>query len=115
MESILQLLTVIIVFVIVLAVSYFTTRWIGNFQKGQMNSTDIELLSAVRMNQNQYIQIVRLGSQYMALGVSKDQITVLCTLTESELHLNDSDGKKSEQDSFVKILEAAKNKLTSKE
>lgn len=114
MESILQLLTVMCVFVIVLAVSYFTTRWIGNFQKVQMNGTDIELISAARLNQNQYIQIVRLGSQYMALGVSKDHITVLCTLTESELHLNESDGGKSGQDSFVKILEAAKSKLTSK-
>jgi len=117
MESVVQLVTVSLVFLIVLALSYFTTRWIGNYQKGRFSGKNIELMEALRLNQSQYIQIVRTGERYIILGVSKDNITLLGELGKDEYVPGDTDAdfnKLSSPDSFKKILETAKEKLLHK-
>lgn len=113
MESIIQLITVLIIFIIILGITYLTTRWIGSFQRGQMTGANIELLEAVRLNQSQYLQLVRAGSKYVVLAVSKDSISVVCQLSEDEY---DSDWKdkintQSNVESFQKLFKEAGSKL----
>ena len=85
MESVVQLITVLIIFGFVLALTYFTTVWIGNYQKTRFTGTNIELLEAQRLNQNQYIQVVRICDRHLILGVSKDNITLLGELSPEEM------------------------------
>lgn len=87
MEGFIQLVTVIIIFGIVLAATYFVTVWVGNFQKAQFKGRNVELLEAMRLSPSQYIQIVRVCSTYYILAVSKDNVTVLGTLSDEEAAL----------------------------
>ena len=87
MEGIIQLITVIIIFGIVLAATYFVTVWIGNYQKARNRGLNIELLEAVRLSPSQYIQIVRICNSYYVLAVSKDNVTTLGTLSEEDIAL----------------------------
>ncbi len=116
MESAIQLLTVLIIFALVLVVTYFTTRWIGNYQKGRSRGRNIELLDAGQLSQNQYIQLVRVGEKYLILAVSKDNVTLLGESSRDELQLDEpgDDGRQNSADSFQKLLEAAKSKLPHK-
>ncbi len=112
MESIVQFLTVIVIFAFVLFITWFTTRWIGNYQKTRMKGVNIELFEAVRLSPGQYIQILRIGSRYMAVAVSKDNVTLLCELDESELALNDRDNAVFPADSgesFKRLLDKARS------
>ena len=84
-ESIAQLIAILFVFVLVLGATAFTTKWIANYQKQQNIGSNIELLDALRLNNNKYLQIVRVGSKYIALAVCKDTVTVLCELSADEL------------------------------
>ncbi len=114
MESFVQLLTVLFIFVFVLVITYLTTRWIGNYQKARNSGTNIELLDAHRLNQGQYIQIVRIGDRYLALAVGKDSVTLLCELTEEELTITDAmegTGDQLVPGNFKKLLEDAKGKI----
>ena len=43
-NGIVQLITVAVLFIIVLVMTYFTTRFIGNYQKGHLSCTNIQLL-----------------------------------------------------------------------
>ena len=43
LESLVQLLTVLVVFIFVLAITYFGTRWVGNLQKEKMIGSEDEL------------------------------------------------------------------------
>ena len=102
-----QLLTVLLIFVVVLGATALTTKWIAGYQKEMGRSGNIELLDAVRLGNNKYIQIVRVGQTYLALAVCKDSVTVLCEISENEMKAGD--GAHAQRLSFQEILKRVKN------
>ena len=57
MDSYLQFMTVLILFVFVLAATYLVTRWIARYQKGKAGTGNLEIMEACRVGNNKYIQI----------------------------------------------------------
>ena len=102
-----QLLTVLLIFVVVLGATALTTKWIAGYQKEMGRSGNIELLDAVRLGNNKYIQIVRVGQTYLALAVCKDSVTVLCEISENEMKAGD--GAHAQRLSFQEIMKRVKN------
>ena len=76
-ESFAQLMTVLIIFLIVLAMTYLTTRWIANYQKEYNINHNIEVIETFKLTTNKYIQIVKAGDKYLVIGICKDSITML--------------------------------------
>ena len=113
MSSILQFLTVLILFIAVLAVTYLTTRWIARYQKGSSTGGNIELLEARKLSQNTYIQIVRVGGKYLAVAIAKDSVTMLTEIPEEQLQLyrenTDNTQKSKAPTSFQEIFKALKD------
>lgn len=107
-NSFAQFLTVLIIFVGVLALTYFTTRWVASYQKGKMMSGNIQVLETFKITQNKYIQLVRIGEHYYAIAIGKDNITLLGELNENEIHISEDDGMMPKVD-FKQLLENAKN------
>ena len=85
LDSYVQFVTVLLLFIIVLAVTAFTTRWIANYQKQQNKGANIEILETTRIANNKYIQIIRTGEVYMAIAVCKDTVTMLCEIPKEQL------------------------------
>ena len=88
-ESIAQLLTVMLLFVLVLGATWLTTRYIAGVQKGRLKGSNFEAIDTFRLTQNKYVQIIRIGKRYLAVAICKDQVTVLCELEEDEVVLPD--------------------------
>ncbi len=107
-NSFAQFLTVLIIFIGVLALTYFTTRWVASYQKGKMMSGNIQVLETFKITQNKYIQIVRIGEHYYAIAIGKDNITMLGELSEDEIHISDNLGVIPKMD-FKQLLENAKS------
>ncbi len=110
MGNILQLLAVIFVFVIVLAGTYYVTKWIAKSGVIQSQSRNIKVIETFKITTGKYIQIIKLGTKYYAIGVTKDQITFLTPLEEEQLDFSPdlSDGSKV---SFRELLDKfSKNK-----
>ncbi len=84
-ENILRLIAAILVFVLVLALSYFVTRWIGKFQQGITPNSNITVLETFKVTTNKYLQVIKVGEVYMVIAICKDSITMLTRLEESEL------------------------------
>ena len=101
-DSYVQFITVLLLFVFVLAVTALVTRWIGGYQKGKSSGMNMELLEALRLSNNKYIQLVRIGRKYLALAVCKDTVTMLSEIPEEELHF--SEGSTSGVSSFKDVL-----------
>ncbi len=76
-NGIAQLITVAVLFILVLVMTYFTTRFVGKYQKGQLSGNNIQVLDTLRLSQNKLVQIVRVGEQYFAIAVCKDTVTLL--------------------------------------
>ncbi|KAB1437695.1 flagellar biosynthetic protein FliO [Candidatus Galacturonibacter soehngenii] len=86
-ESIWQLISVSIIFLIVLGLSYFTTKWISKIQKKQSFNKNIEVIETFKITTNKYIQIIRTGEKYLVIAIAKDNISMLTELTEQQLNL----------------------------
>ena len=69
LDSIVQLLTVLLIFIFVLALTYFTTKLTAGFQKGRYQSANVEIIETLRIAPTKYIQIVRIGEKYYSYVV----------------------------------------------
>lgn len=86
MDSVIELVAVLVIFLFVLALTYYVTRWIAGYQRTKTAQGNISTLEVQRVANNQYIHLVRAGKdRYLVIGVSKDQMTLLATLTGEEL------------------------------
>lgn len=95
-DSIIKLVAAIIVFVFVLAVTYLTTRFIGNYQKKSIHGNNFDVIETYRLSPNKYLQILKVGAEYIVIAVCKDSITMLCKLDETGIEpVKDKDDKKS--------------------
>lgn len=91
MDSYLQFITVLILFVFVLVVTYLVTRWIARYQKGKTIVGNLEVIETCRITSNKYIQIVRAGSKYLVIAVGKDEVHMLSELSEDQLGLQSTE------------------------
>lgn len=80
-----QFITVLVLFVIVLWVTWAVTKWTAGYQKGKWSGGNIEMLESFRIASDKYVQIIRVADKYLAVAVAKDTVTFLAQLDESAL------------------------------
>ena len=78
-----QFITVLLIFLFVVAITYFTTRYIAGYQKNLIRTGNMELVESLRISNNKYLQIVKTGNKYLVIAVCKDTVTFLTELEES--------------------------------
>ena len=86
-NSYLQFMTVLILFGFVLAVTYWTTKWIAGYQKGKRKNSNLEVIESYQLTGSKYIQIIRVGQKYLAVAIGKDSVTMLTEVPEDQLIL----------------------------
>lgn len=101
-----QFLTVFVIFIIVVVICAFTTKFVAGYQKNKMMSGNIQVLETFKIAPNKYIQIVKIGDKYFALGIGKDSVNNLGELNEDSLDFSADDNSKGTD--FQSILENAK-------
>ncbi len=112
-ENIFQLIFVLFVFVGIIAMTYFVTRWIAGYQKTQGRNRNLEIVEAIRVTNNRYVQIIRAGEdRYFVIAVGKDEINLLGELSSSELkELGEQQNELSAPVDFKAVM----NKMLKKE
>lgn len=118
MESFLQLIVALLIFVFVLGITYITTRWIGKYQKGHMNSKNLRIIETISAGQNKNICLLKAGTEYLVLAIGKDEIHSLATLTEDQLtdlsFMNEIPDTMVTTESFQEIFGQLKDKMSKK-
>lgn len=67
--SFIQLLgSLLIIFFFVLAITYFTTKWIGNYQKTNFANKNLQIVESIRVGNNKFIAIVKAGEVYLVVA-----------------------------------------------
>lgn len=84
-DSVVQFLTVLLIFVFVLGVAYFTTRYVAGIQKNNYKTGNMELIETLRISNNKYLQIVRAADKYFCIAVCKDTVTMLGEIQKEEM------------------------------
>lgn len=114
-ESILKMLGVLVLFIIIVAAAYYVTKWVGKTAMVQQANSNISIVETFRMGQNKFIQIVKIGSKYVAVGISKDTMEKLAELQEEDLVFLSEEGKTNIiAPDFKELLDKMKKKEKSK-
>ncbi len=95
MDGYAQLITMLVIFVVVLAIAAVVTKYIARYQKSQGSGSNVEVLETAQIAMGKYILLVRLGETYAAIAVCKDTVTMLCQIPEEQIVKKDmAQGKK---------------------
>ena len=107
-DSYMQFITVLIIFLFVLLITYWVTKWTAGYQKSQTANVNMEIIETIRLSGNKYVQIVRVGRKYLAVAICKDTVTMLTEIPEQDLVF--SDNNMSGTLKFKDILEKMQKK-----
>ena len=118
MESFLQLIVALLIFVFVLILTYITTRWIGNYQKVHTKSKNLRIIETIPAGANKNICLVKAGTEYLVVAIGKDEIHHLATLSEEQLtdfsFMNEVSDSVVNGESFQEIFGQLKDKMSKK-
>lgn len=86
-----QFMTVLLLFIFVLLITWGTTRWIAKIQKAQgiSKGRNLELIETISLGNGKYAQILRAGEKYVLMAIGKDEVHMLTELNADELNLED--------------------------
>ncbi|MCR5468432.1 MAG: flagellar biosynthetic protein FliO [Lachnospiraceae bacterium] len=114
-DSFLQLLGLLLIFILVLAATYYVTKWIAGFEKSQSFNHNLHVVETLKITTNKYIQIVKAGNKYLVIAVGKDEITMLAELDKDEVEEEFAVSPTPfNGESFKQIFDKIKNKLPDK-
>lgn len=105
LDSIVQLFTVLLIFVFVLALAYITTKLTARLAKGRYQSANVEIVETLKIAPTKYIQVVRIGEKYFSYVVCKDTVTLLGELAKDDITEFAKDGENALAVSFKDIFE----------
>jgi flagellar protein FliO/FliZ len=111
-DGFIQLVTVIAIFVFVLVITYFTTRFVGGYAKSKVITGNIELIDSMKIAPSGYIAVVRVASKYIAVGIGKNEISFLCELPGEDVMIRDAGGVAGYD--FKELIEKARGKIGKK-
>lgn len=86
--GIFKLIFLVIIFIVILVLSYLVTKWYANSSLVKNKTNNIEIKESFLLAPGKTISIVRIGEKYVALAQFKDNVVKLAELTEEELILN---------------------------
>lgn len=105
--SFMQLIGLILLLIVILIATYYTTRFVGRMKLGQMKESNFKVIDAYRISPNKVVQIVKIGNKYIVLGIGKDTINYITQLDEAEVFIRENSA--GEKMSFKQILEKIKS------
>lgn len=85
----LQALFLLVLFAVVIGAAYYVTHFIARVQKGRFLGRNLEVIEAISVGPQKSVQLVRVGKEYMVIGVSKNEINMLKTLGEDDIVIKD--------------------------
>lgn len=108
-DNFLQLLGVALIFMVVLIITYLTTKFVGGVKMGTLKESNFKVVDTYKLMQNKYLQIVKIGTRYFVIAVGKDEIRLLTELKEDEITVMDRGTKQN--NNFQDILKAFKKQM----
>ena len=79
-----RFVTMLIIFILVLVLTYYTTRFVAGAKKGSLKTGNMELLESLQLGGGKYLQLLRLGSHYIVVAVTKERVELLTELNADE-------------------------------
>lgn len=101
-SNIAELFGLLLVFVLILVLAYFTSKWIGKTGAGMTTRKgNITIVETLRLSQTKYLQIIKVTDKYIVIAVSKDHVEYLTEIDGDKLEVTQGG---TQAPSFKEIL-----------
>ena len=107
-NNVLQLLGLVVLLIIILIAAYYSSRFVGRYKLGQLKNSNIQVIEIHRISNSKMLQIIKIANKYVAIGVSKDNITFITEIDEGEVLTHEFN--EGEKESFRQIFYKIKGK-----
>lgn len=85
-SNIAELFGLLLVFVLILVLAYYTSKWIGKSSAGMgAKNHNITIIETLRLSQTKYLQIIKVANKYIVIAVSKDHVEYLTEIDGDQL------------------------------
>ncbi|ABX43061.1 flagellar biosynthetic protein FliO [Lachnoclostridium phytofermentans] len=114
-KSWLELIGLLLLFSFIVIGCYLTTKFVANKQLKQVKHSNFKVIDTYRITQNKFLQLVQIGTRYVVISITKENITFIAELSEDELKFKEDTEVKKEIN-FKQILSelTGKNKTNGK-
>ena len=115
-HSFVNILSLLLIFVLVVIMAYFSTKFVAKLQANNINNkSNIKIVESYRLGNNKFIAIVKIGINYYAIALGKEEVTLIDKLDEEGLKINNEGTSEGVDGSSVKldfkdVLSKIKNK-----
>ncbi len=99
-----RFITMLIVFIFVLGLTYYTTRFVAGAKKGSLKTGNMELLESMQLGGGKYLQLLRIGKRYLVVAVCKEHVELITELKEDEYIPVSSEGGGSFKEILLKNM-----------
>lgn len=100
MQTFLDIIILILLFIGVLALTYFSTKKMAHFNKKMTSNKNMEIIEILQLTQGNYLFIVKVVKDYHLFGVGKEGVNYCIKLQEEDICFN-----KLESKSFQKYFD----------
>lgn len=105
-ESLFQLIVVLFIFVVVLLLTYITTRWMAGYQKAQGVNKNLQIVESLKLTNNKFVALIKAGDdKYFVVACGKDEMTLLGEIDKDSVKEVSSSGNMT---SFSDVLQRFK-------
>lgn len=105
--NIAELFGLLIVFIVILVLAYYTSRWVGKNGVGlATKNRNITVVETMKLSASKYVQIVKITDKYFAIAVSKDSVEFLSEIDGDKIEKIEN---QTQPPSFKDILSKVKH------
>lgn len=83
-----QIFYIFILCIVVFVGAYYTSKLLGNYQFSKNKLSNLKIAEVIQVGPQKTIQLIKVGTEYVLIGVTKDKITFIKEIPESNIDLN---------------------------
>ena len=110
MDSVVQFFYILVLVAIVGGLAYYTTRLVGSARYGRGGRRNLEIIESMGVGPQSFIHVIRVGGQYVLIGVTRGQINLITQIEADTLKLPEDGHKIQFESIFNKFIKSNNEK-----
>lgn len=83
-----QIVYILILFVVIFFGAYYTSKFLGKYQSKKTKDANLKVIEAISVGPQKSLQLVKIGSEFILIGVTKDRITFMKEISEDHVDVS---------------------------
>lgn len=96
-DNLVQLLGLVLLLIIILVAAYYTSKFVGSMKLRQMKCSNFKVIDSYRISPNKLLQIIKIGTKYFVISITKDTINLITEIDEGDIIINENNDSPSNQ------------------